>query len=69
MVSLDDNSPVPYLIGTGLGDTIFQLVRLTGAQLVRLTGAQLVRLTGAQLVRLTVFNDIVKVSLSSSSAS
>lgn len=40
----DDKSPVPYLIGTGLGDTIFQLVRLT------------------------VFNDTVKVSLSSSSA-
>ena len=61
MVSLDDNSPVPYLIGTGLGDTI--------AWLVRLTGAQLVRLTGAQLVRLTVFNDTVKGSLSSSFAS
>ena len=53
MDSLDDNSPVPYLIGTGLGDT----------------GAQLVRLTGAQLVRLTVFNDTVKVSLSFSAAS
>ena len=53
MVSLDDNSPVPYLIGTGLGDTI----------------AWLVRLTGAQLVRLTVFNDTVKGSLSSSFAS
>ena len=50
-----------YLIGTGLGDTISWLVRLTGAQLVRLTGAQ--------LVRLTVFNGTVKVSLSSSFAS
>ena len=61
MASLDDNSPVPYLIGTGLGDTIFWLVRLTGAQLVRLTGAR--------LVRLTAFNNTVKVSLSFSSAS
>lgn len=29
MVSLDDNSPVPYLIGTGLGDTVSDTVRVS----------------------------------------
>lgn len=28
MESLNDNSPVPYLIGTGLGDTVSDTVRV-----------------------------------------